>query len=252
VGIKVRFPNLFRIFKFLIEKKKSMKKLVVLTGAGISAESGIRTFRDMGGLWEEYDVMEVASPQAWHNNPELVTRFYNDRRVQLGNVEPNDGHRALAEAQNEYDIHIITQNVDNLHERAGSKKILHLHGELTKMRSTRYSDMVYEVGYKAMSLDDKCEKGFTLRPHIVWFGEEVPTIPQAAEIVAQADIFAVVGTSLNVYPAAGLLDYAPKGIPIFLIDPNDVAVYSRFDVKFIKAPASSGVKKMFELLKDIE
>jgi NAD-dependent deacetylase len=229
-----------------------MKKLVVLTGAGISAESGIRTFRDMGGLWEEYDVMEVASPQAWHNKPELVTRFYNDRRIQLGKVEPNLGHIALAEAQNEFDVHIITQNVDNLHERAGSTKVLHLHGELTKMRSTRYSDMIYEVGYKEMSLDDKCEKGFRLRPHIVWFGEEVPAISEAAEIVAQADIFAVVGTSLNVYPAAGLLDYAPNGIPIFLIDPNDVPVHSRFDVKYIKAPASTGVKEMFELLQDLK
>ena len=227
-----------------------MKKLVVLTGAGISAESGIRTFRDMGGLWEEYDVMEVASPEAWRSNPELVLKFYNDRRKQLGTVKPNAGHFALAEAEKEFDVHIITQNVDNLHERAGSTNILHLHGELTKVRSTRYSDLIYDIGYKELKMGETCEEGSQLRPHIVWFGEAVPAITEAAEIAAQADIFAVVGTSLNVYPAAGLLDYAPKGIPIFLVDPNDVPVYSRFDVTFIKAPASTGVLKMMEMIKE--
>jgi len=227
-----------------------MKKLVVLTGAGISAESGIRTFRDMGGLWEEYDVMEVASPEAWHSNPELVLRFYNERRQQLEKVKPNAGHVALAEAEKDFDVHIITQNVDNLHERAGSTKILHLHGELTKVRSSRYENLVYNIGYKDVKMGDKCEKGFQLRPHIVWFGEAVPNISKAAEIASQADIFAVVGTSLNVYPAAGLLDYAPRGIPVFLIDPNDVPVYSRFDVTFIKAPASVGVPKMIEMIKN--
>ena len=227
-----------------------MKKLVVLTGAGISAESGIRTFRNMGGLWEEYDVMEVASPEAWRSNPELVLKFYNDRRKQLGTVKPNAGHIALAEAEKEFDVHIITQNVDNLHERAGSTNILHLHGELTKVRSTRYSDLIYDIGYKELKMGETCEEGSQLRPHIVWFGEAVPAITEAAEIAAQADIFAVVGTSLNVYPAAGLLDYAPKGIPIFLVDPNDVPVYSRFDVTFIKAPASTGVLKMMEMIKE--
>lgn len=227
----------------------TMKKLVVLTGAGMSAESGIRTFRDMGGLWEEYDVMEVASPEAWNRTPELVTRFYNERRRQLGTVEPNAGHLALAEAQKYFDVHIITQNVDNLHERAGSTKVLHLHGELTKVRSTRYPELVYDIGYKDVNLGDNCEKGFQLRPHIVWFGEAVPTIPEAARIASEADIFAVVGTSLNVYPAAGLIDYAPGGIPIFLVDPNEVPVYSRFDVTFIKAPASTGVAKMMEMIK---
>jgi len=227
-----------------------MKKLVVLTGAGISAESGIRTFRNMGGLWEEYDVMEVASPEAWRSNPELVLKFYNDRRKQLGTVKPNAGHIALAEAEKEFDVHIITQNVDNLHERAGSTNILHLHGELTKVRSTRYSDLIYDIGYKELKMGETCEEGSQLRPHIVWFGEAVPAITEAAEIAAQADIFAVVGTSLNVYPAAGLLDYAPKGIPIFLVDPNDVPVYSRFDVTFIKAPASTGVLKMMEMIRD--
>lgn len=229
-----------------------MKKLVVLTGAGISAESGIRTFRDMGGLWEEYDVMEVASPEAWHSNPELVLKFYNERRKQLGTVKPNAGHIALAQAEKEFDVHIITQNVDNLHERAGSTKILHLHGELTKVRSTRHSELIYDIGYNELKMGETCEKGAQLRPHIVWFGEAVPAITDAAQIAAQANIFAVVGTSLNVYPAAGLIDYAPKGIPIFLVDPNDVAVYSRYDVTFIKAPASTGVPKMMEMIKKIE
>jgi NAD-dependent deacetylase len=225
-----------------------MKKLVVLTGAGISAESGIRTFRDMGGLWEEYDVMEVASPEAWHKNPELVQRFYNERRTQLGTVQPNAGHIALAQAEKYFDVHIITQNVDNLHERAGSTRVLHLHGELTKVRSTKYPDLIYDVGYKNVNMGETCEKGAQLRPHIVWFGEAVPAIEEAARIASDADIFAVVGTSLNVYPAAGLLDYAPRGIPIFLIDPNDVAVYTRFDVTFIKEPATTGVAKMLEKL----
>jgi len=226
-----------------------MKKLVVLTGAGISAESGIKTFREMGGLWEEYDVMEVASPQGWQKDPELVTRFYNDRRKELFTVEPNRGHIELAEAEKEFDVHIITQNVDNLHERAGSTKVMHLHGELTIARSSVDEDLLYDIGNKDIKIGDKCEKGSQLRPHIVWFGEAVPMIPEAARIVAQADIFAVVGTSLNVYPAAGLLDSAPRNIPVFLIDPNDVPVHSRFDVTFIKEPASKGVTKMLEMIR---
>ncbi|HRX68957.1 MAG TPA: NAD-dependent deacylase [Tenuifilaceae bacterium] len=226
-----------------------MKKLVVLTGSGISAESGLRTFREMGGLWEEYDVTEVASPEAWRNNPELVQRFYNERRRQLSTVEPNKGHIALAQAEKDFEVIIITQNVDNLHERAGSTNILHLHGELTKVRSTVDPDLIYDIGDRDLKMGDKCEKGSQLRPHIVWFGEAVPNIIPAAEIVSQADIFAVVGTSLNVYPAAGLLDYAPKGIPIFLVDPNVVPVYSRFDITFIQEPATVGVPKMMEKIK---
>ncbi|MFP4557337.1 MAG: Sir2 family NAD-dependent protein deacetylase [Bacteroidales bacterium] len=226
-----------------------MKKLVVLTGAGISAESGIKTFRDMGGLWEEYDVMEVASPQAWERDPELVLRFYNDRRRQLGTVNPNAGHKALAQLEKDFDVHIITQNVDNLHERAGSSKILHLHGELTKVRSTRYPELIYDVGYKDIHIGDYCDKGAQLRPHIVWFGEAVTAIPDAAAIAQQADVLAVVGTSLNVYPAAGLIDYASPQVPVFLVDPNDVPVYSGHDVTFIKEPASTGVPKMIELIR---
>jgi len=227
-----------------------MKKLVVLTGAGISAESGIKTFRDMGGLWEEYDVMEVASPQAWNRDPELVLRFYNDRRRQLGKVNPNAGHKALAQIEKYFDVQIITQNVDNLHERAGSGKILHLHGELTKVQSTRYSELIYDIGYNDIYIGDYCGKGAQLRPHIVWFGEAVTAIPHAAAIVEQADILAVVGTSLNVYPAAGLIDYASLQVPVFLVDPNDVPVYSRHDVTFIKEPASTGVPKMIELIRE--
>ncbi len=226
-----------------------MKKLVVLTGAGISAESGIRTFRDMGGLWEEYDVMEVASPEAWRRNPELVLRFYNERRRQLGTVKPNAGHLALAEAEKMFEVHIITQNVDNLHERAGSTKILHLHGELTKVRSTLADDLIYDIGYKDINMGQKCEKGHQLRPHIVWFGEAVPAISEAAETTRTANIFAVVGTSMNVYPAAGLIDYVPKGTPVFIIDPNQVAVSAKPNLTFIKEPASTGVAKMLEMLK---
>jgi NAD-dependent deacetylase len=233
-------------FAILALKINGMKKLVVLTGAGISAESGIRTFRDMGGLWEEYDVMEVASPEAWRKNPELVLRFYNERRRQLENVQPNAGHLALAEAERIFDVHIITQNVDNLHERAGSTKILHLHGELTKVRSIIDEDLIYDIGYKDINMGDICKKGYQLRPHIVWFGEAVPAISEAAEIARTADVFAVVGTSLNVYPAAGLIDYAPKGTPVFLIDPNPVKVYSRSNITYISEPASTGVAKMLE------
>jgi len=226
-----------------------MKKLVVLTGAGISAESGIKTFRDMGGLWEEYDVMEVASPEGWIKNQELVLRFYNERRKQLEHVQPNAGHIALAKAEEKFDVHIITQNVDNLHERAGSKKILHLHGELTKVRSVHDETLIYDIGSKEINIDDKCEKGYQLRPHIVWFGEAVPLITEAAEIAKTADIFAIVGTSLNVYPAAGLGRYARKGVPIYLIDPNAVQnINLRDDVIVIKEPASTGVPKMMEML----
>jgi len=226
------------------------KKLVVLTGAGISAESGIRTFRDMGGLWEEYDVMEVASYEGWLQNPELVLKFYNDRRKQLKDAQPNQGHIALAEAEKYFDVHIITQNVDNLHERAGSTKILHLHGELTKVESTADSSLVRDIGYADLNIGDKCTKGSQLRPHIVWFGEPVPAMSMAVQIARQAEIFAVVGTSLNVYPAAGLVDYAPRSTPIYLVDPNDVTVQSRRNVIFIKEKASVGVIKMLEMLRN--
>lgn len=224
------------------------KKLVVLTGAGISAESGIRTFRDMGGLWEEYDVMEVASYDGWVQNPELVLKFYNDRRRQLKDAKPNQGHITLAEAEKYFDVQIITQNIDNLHERAGSKKVLHLHGELTKVESTTDSSIIQDIGYSDLNLGDKCTRGSQLRPHVVWFGEPVPAMVEAIQFARQAEIFAVVGTSLNVYPAAGLVDYAPRSTPIYLIDPNDVTVQSRHKVYFIKEKASVGVVKMLEMI----
>jgi len=216
------------------------KKLVVLTGAGISQESGIRTFRDMGGLWEEYDVMEVATPQAWHKNPELVMKFYNERRKQLLECQPNSGHRGLTDLESDFDVHIITQNVDDLHERAGSTKILHLHGELKKARSTIDENLIYNIEGWELKFGQKCEKGSQLRPHIVWFGEPVPAIDQAMMITRSADIFVVVGTSLNVFPAAGLLNYVRRGIPLFLIDPEPADVDEHITI--IKEKAGKGVE----------
>ena len=204
-----------------------MKTMVVLTGAGMSAESGLRTFREMGGLWEEYDVMEVASPQAWAKDPELVLRFYNERRKQLLEAEPNEGHRRLAELEEHYHIRIITQNIDNLHERAGSGQVLHLHGELLKARSTVDPSLVYDIQGPELNLGDRCEKGSQLRPHIVWFGEAVPAMEEAARIAMEARIFVIIGTSLNVYPAAGLVHYVPQGTPVILIYPNEVAASTR-------------------------
>jgi NAD-dependent deacetylase len=225
-----------------------MKKLVVLTGSGISAESGIRTFREMGGLWEEYDVHEVASPQGWNADMDLVLRFYNERRKQLHACEPNDGHHTLAELEKYFDVEIITQNVDNLHERAGSTKILHLHGELNKVRSTGNPNTVFELDGWELKRGDTCDEGHQLRPHIVWFGEAVPLIEDAARIASQADAFAVIGTSLAVYPAAGLLDYAPSDVPIYLIDPNEIPVPMHREVELIKEPASKGVPILKEKL----
>ncbi len=225
------------------------KRLVVLTGAGISAESGIRTFRDMGGLWEEYDVMEVASPEGWRKNPQLVLKFYNERRRQLSDVKPNLGHIALAEAEQDFIVNIITQNVDDLHERAGSSNILHLHGELKKVRSTANPSNILDIGYSDINWGDTCDKGYQLRPHIVWFGEDVPAMSDAIKLAQSAEIFAVVGTSLNVYPAAGLVDYVPKCCPIYLVDPNDVSVWRR-DVTVIKEKASIGVPKMLKMIRD--
>jgi len=225
-----------------------MKKIVVLSGAGISAESGIRTFRDMGGLWEEYDVMEVASIDGWHKNKELVLKFYNDRRLQLKNSEPNNGHKILAELENDFNVYVITQNVDNLHERAGSSKILHLHGELTKVRSVGNEEDIKDIGYTEINIGDTCENGFQLRPHIVWFGEAVPAIEEAIQITKEADILIVVGTSLNVYPAASLINYVPSNTPIYLVDPNEVAV-SKQNITIIQEPASTGLEKVRTLIK---
>lgn len=226
---------------------KKRKKLVVLSGAGISAESGIRTFRDMGGLWEEYDVMEVASIDGWHKNPELVIDFYNQRRSQLADCEPNAGHTILAELEEFFDVHILTQNVDDLHERAGSSNILHIHGELTKVRSTGDEQYILDIGYRTIRYGDVCAKGFQLRPHIVWFGEPVPAMNKAIQIAQTADLFVVVGTSLNVYPAAGLVQYAPAHCPVYVIDPNTVEV-QRENLTLIQEPASKGMESLKTLL----
>ncbi len=224
------------------------KKLVVLTGAGISAESGISTFRDAGGLWEGHDVMDVASPEGWHKNKELVLDFYNQRRRQLHEVQPNLGHYTLAELEADFDVHIITQNVDNLHEQAGSTKVLHLHGELLKVRSTKNPE--YIVDWKTdLVLGDVDEDGNQLRPHIVWFGEAVPALEEAIAITQQADYFAVVGTSLQVYPAAGLLHYTNYNIPIFYIDPNPATIYDLSNpLEVIAMNATEGVPILREKL----
>jgi len=228
-----------------------VKKLVVLTGAGISAESGLKTFRDMGGLWEQYDVTEVASPEAWRHNPELVLRFYNERRKLLFEAKPNAGHLALAALQEHFEVTVITQNVDDLHELAGSKTVVHLHGELRKAQSTADSRLVYTLQHWELKLGDVCEKGSQLRPYIVWFGEPVPNMAIATEFARQADIFAVIGTSLNVYPAAGLLDYVSRDVPVYLIDPNDLPVSPRKNFTFIKEKASVGVSIMAKQLMDL-
>ncbi len=224
-----------------------MKKLVVLSGAGMSQESGLRTFRDMGGLWEEYDVMDVATPEAWERDPELVNRFYNDRRKQLIDCEPNQGHKLLAELEQDFDVHVITQNVDNLHERAGSSKVLHLHGELTKVRSSVDPNFIVELDGWELKLGDKCPRGSQMRPHIVWFGEAVPAMEEAIEIASTADLFVVVGTSLNVYPAAGLVHYTPDNCPIYVIDPERPPI-SMKGVTFIEEKAGAGVQQLKEML----
>ena len=219
-------------------------KLVVFTGAGISAESGIKTFRDSGGLWEEFDINEVATPQAWEKNQVLVLDFYNKRRKQVLEAKPNKAHFALVELEQKYDVQIITQNIDDLHERAGSKKVLHLHGEITKSRSTVDHSLVYKIKGEEIKLGDKCEKGSQLRPHIVWFGEMVPMMETAYIIAEKADIFVVVGTSMAVYPAAGIIDYSPQNIPKYLIDPSDIKMTGIANLKIIKEKASIGLPKL--------
>ncbi len=224
-----------------------MKKIVVLTGAGMSAESGLSTFRDTGGLWEKYKIDDVATPEGWHKNPALVLDFYNQRRKQLFEVEPNAGHFALAELENNYDVQIITQNVDNLHERAGSTHIIHLHGELMKVRSTGPEEEVFDLtpeNYET-HLGDLCPKGFQLRPHIVWFGEAVPEIERAEHLTTKADILLVIGSSLQVYPAAGLIHNARSGTPIYLIDPHEVYNLPS-NVTVIQKGASEGLKELRE------
>ncbi|MGA9327091.1 MAG: NAD-dependent deacylase [Salegentibacter sp.] len=224
-----------------------MEKVVVLTGAGISAESGIQTFRDADGLWEGHDVMEVASPLGWEKNMEKVLEFYNQRRQQLLKVQPNAAHFALADLQEAYDVEIITQNIDDLHERAGSKKVTHLHGELLKARSTFDEDLVMDWR-EDIKIGDFCEFNYQLRPHVVWFGEGVPMFEKAMEITAQADILLIVGTSMQVYPAAGLVDFAPKGIPVYFIDPKP-NISAHGNLHILAQKASVGVPEVVKELK---
>jgi len=223
------------------------KKLVVLTGAGISAESGLKTFRDSDGLWEGYNVEEVATPGAWRKDPKLVLDFYNMRRKDVRNAQPNVAHKGLAELEKDFDVHIITQNIDDLHERAGSSKVLHLHGEIFKMRSEKNEHLVYDIT-DDIQIGDKGEDGAQLRPHIVWFEEAVPMIEPAVQIAATADIFVVIGTSLAVYPAAGLLHYAPKNIPKFIVDKKIPYTTSLHNIVAIEKPATKGVEELTGLL----
>ncbi len=224
-------------------------RLVVLTGAGVSAESGVSTFRDSGGLWENYPVMDVASADGFARNPKLVHEFYNMRRKELLHTEPNAAHRALSELEQWYDVDIITQNVDNLHERGGSSKVLHLHGELMKVRSLSHPERVYELTADNLEtgLETRDSYGDPVRPHIVFFQEAVPAIEPAIEIMSQADVVIVIGTSMAVYPAAGLIHYAPHGIPMYYIDPNPAPVPDYITV--IKATATEGMKRLIDILR---
>lgn len=232
-----------------------MKKIVVLTGAGMSAESGISTFRDSGGLWEKYPVEQVATPEGYADNPKLVIDFYNERRKQLLNVGPNMGHRILAELEKYFDITVVTQNVDNLHERAGSTKVIHLHGELTKVTSSREPNnpkYIKELSPECydVKIGDLADDGSQLRPFIVWFGEAVPMIETAIDYVEKADIFVIIGTSMNVYPAAGLLNYVGGNVPVYLIDPNPVNISSNRKINVISKGASEGMENLRKILLD--
>lgn len=227
-----------------------MKKLVVLTGAGMSAESGLRTFREMGGLWEEHDVYEVASPGGWQRDRAMVLRFYNERRKQLLETEPNRGHLGLVELEQYFEVWVVTQNVDDLHERAGSSRILHLHGELRKSQSTADPSLVYDIEGWKLEEGDLCEKGSQLRPHVVWFGEAVPAIEEAASVVSAADIFVIIGTSMNVYPAAGLINYVPGTTPIYVIDPNEVSITGHPRIRVIQKNAGDGVQLLIKEIRN--
>jgi NAD-dependent deacetylase len=227
-----------------------MSKIIVLTGAGISAESGIKTFRDAGGLWEGYKVEDVATPDAWNKQPEVVLQFYNERRKQLLDVSPNAAHFALAALDEKHDVTVITQNVDDLHERAGSKKIIHLHGELLKARSSKYEDLVYDCTTD-IKVGDVCQKGFQLRPHIVWFGEMVPMLEPAIDTIRDADVVFVIGSSMQVYPAASLVAYAPLDAMIYYIDPNPQVNYElgrRGNLKIIAKKATVGVEEVVAMI----
>ena len=221
-----------------------MKKISILTGAGMSAESGLRTFRDSDGLWESHNVYDVATPEAWQRDPELVLKFYNERRKQVRKAKPNKAHLALAKLEKKYDVSIITQNIDDLHERGGSKQVLHLHGEINKVRSTFDSRLIYELDHWEMKLGDKCVKGSQLRPHIVWFGEPVPVIDVAIPKFQEADIAIVIGTSLSVYPASGLIDYLTPFSERYYIDPRGFENKSIKNFKIISSKAGEAVSEI--------
>jgi NAD-dependent deacetylase len=221
----------------------SKKKIVVLTGAGISAESGLQTFRDADGLWEGHNVYDVATPEAWQRDPVMVQEFYNIRRRSVLEAKPNDAHSALVMLEDKYDVQIITQNIDDLHERAGSKQVLHLHGIITKAQSEKYPHLTYDIQGHELKMGDLCERGYQLRPHVVWFGEPVPMIEKAIEICSSADIAIVIGTSLQVYPAAGLLDVLPPNAEIFLVDPKTILSHSD-KIVHVKEKAVRGVRML--------
>lgn len=225
------------------------KKLVIFSGAGVSAESGLQTFRDAGGLWEQFRIEEVATPEAWIKNPALVTNFYNTRRKQVMEAQPNLAHHLLAGLESKYDVSIITQNIDDLHERAGSKKVLHLHGEIMKVRSSIDPNLIYPVKTWEIKIGDKCEKGSQLRPHIVWFGEMVPEMDRAIDLASTADMLVVIGTSLNVYPAAGILNYVSPSAQKWLIDPGEFNLDYVINLKHIRKVATEGVQAFVNELK---
>ena len=224
------------------------KKIVVLTGAGVSAESGIKTFRDSDGLWESYRVEDVATFDAWRRDQPMVLEFYNKRRTELSKAQPNKAHKALVELEKKFDVHIITQNIDDLHERAGSSHVMHLHGELTKGRSSVDDNLLYDIGYADIKAGDRCDLGSQIRPHVVWFGEPVPMIEEAAETLTNADILLIIGTSLQVYPAAGLMHYAPSTCQKYVIDPKSLPVSGISNLEVIRKTAGEGVPELVNKL----
>ena len=226
-----------------------MKKIVVLTGAGISAESGLKTFRDSNGLWENHKIEDVATPQAWKADPEMVLEFYNQRRLQASVAVPNQAHFSLANLEDCFSVTIVTQNVDDLHERAGSSEVIHLHGELTKARSSKNPSLIYHINEKRIEIGDLCDDGHQLRPHIVWFGEEVPFINKVIPYFQRADIIIVIGTSLSVYPASGLVDYISSNADCYYIDPNAKENMNNMNFKLISKKAETGVKELVDKLK---
>ena len=225
------------------------KRIVVLTGAGISAESGLKTFRDSDGLWEGYNIMDVATPEAWERNPLLVQQFYNERRKQVLQAQPNEAHLILAKLEEDFEVNIITQNIDDLHERAGSSNITHLHGIITFSQSDKDANLLYPIKGDVIKMGEQCELGSQLRPHVVWFGEAVPMIEIAATICEAADLFILVGTSLAVYPAAGLIDFVPSNVIKYIVDPKSPSVNHYKNIIKIEKSATSGLKEVYDLLK---